>query len=84
MSGQDESANSRFLGHSLRKSKDAQFDEEGHRPPLLSPEKIHGLSDDDDDENFSFSNTSTAYVVFLIPDVCMQVTPHTLLVAISF
>jgi hypothetical protein len=45
--------------------------------------KIHGLSDDDD-ENFSFSNTSTAYVVFLIPVVCMQVTPHTLLVAISY
>ncbi|MGK3745284.1 MAG: hypothetical protein ACI90V_012145 [Bacillariaceae sp.] len=83
MSGQDESANSRFLGHSLRKSKDAQFDEEGHRPPLLSPKKIHGLSDDDD-ENFSFSNTSTAYVVFLIPVVCMHVTTHTLLVAISY
>jgi hypothetical protein len=83
MSGQDESANSRFLGHSLRKSKDAQFDEAALRAPLLSPKKIHGLSDDDD-ENFSFSNTSTAYVVFLIPVVCMQVTPHTLLVAISY
>ena len=46
MSGQDESANSRFLGHSLRKSKDAQFDEAALRAPLLSPEKKPGLSDD--------------------------------------
>ncbi|MGK3745684.1 MAG: hypothetical protein ACI90V_012545 [Bacillariaceae sp.] len=46
LSGEAESANSRIVGYSLGKSKDVQFDEEGHRPPLLSPEKKPGLSDD--------------------------------------
>ena len=39
MSGQAESDNSRILGHSLRKSKDVQFDEAALRAPLFSPEK---------------------------------------------